>query len=253
MGDRLRVGAFAGAVLVIGLGLMHGMSALPPYTEAGGSYGLGLVQVAVQQRNAANAVSAVLFDLRVLDTLGELFALFGGAAAVQMLLREMDRERTTDEPEDRVGTRPVAVTSDAMRRASLRFAAPAALMGGAIVVRGHLSVGGGFQGGVLLASAAVLVFLAGRYGEMTRLTPSTALDAAETIGAAGFATLALAGLVVATAFGANVLPLGRFGDLLSAGTIPVLSVLVGVEASAAVALVVSEYARQALEIEGDGP
>lgn len=250
MAERVRIATFLVALGVVGGGLGWAMLDLPPVDATAADYGLRMIDIAVEQRQAANAVAAVLFDLRLMDTLGEVFALFAGAVSVQMLLREMEQEHTTT-PDDRVGDRPVAATSDAMRIAAARLVAPAALIGIAIIVRGHLSVGGGFQGGVLVAAAAVLVYVAGRYRQMTRLLPHQVLDAGETVGAAGFAGVALVGVVVTGALGANYLPTGALGSLLSAGTIPVLSVLVGLEATAAVALIVAEYARQALQVEGD--
>ena len=42
----------------------------------------------------------------------------------------------------------------------------------------------------------------------------------------------------------NVLPLGTTGSLLSGGTVPVLSVAVGVEVTAAVTLILSELVDQ---------
>jgi multicomponent Na+:H+ antiporter subunit B len=44
----------------------------------------------------------------------------------------------------------------------------------------------------------------------------------------------------------NVLPFGTSGSLLSGGTVPVLSVAVGVEVTAAVTLILSELVDQML-------
>jgi multicomponent Na+:H+ antiporter subunit B len=58
--------------------------------------------------------------------------------------------------------------------------------------------------------------------------------------------VAIAGLVFGVAAMANFLPLGQLASLLSGGTIPILSVAVGVEVTGAIALILTEFLDQAL-------
>jgi multicomponent Na+:H+ antiporter subunit B len=74
------------------------------------------------------------------------------------------------------------------------------------------------------------------------------LDAAEGAGAFAFPMLGVAGLLAGPAFLANVLPLGTAGELLSAGTIPLFNLAVGLEVSAAFLLIVSEFLEQSLMV-----
>jgi multicomponent Na+:H+ antiporter subunit B len=104
----------------------------------------------------------------------------------------------------------------------------------------------------MLVAGPLLGFLAGGLVVIRRVSPETGLDAAGALGAGGFILLALAGLAFGSGLLDNVLPLGTAGNLLSAGTIPVANLAVGLEVAAAVSLVVSEFAEQALLVHDDG-
>ena len=84
-------------------------------------------------------------------------------------------------------------------------------------------------------------------GLARRRAEATALvEIVDATGALAFAIVAVAGLVAGGAALWNFLPFGTSGDLLSAGTIPVLSVAVGVEVTGAIALVLTEFLDQTL-------
>ena len=61
-------------------------------------------------------------------------------------------------------------TSDAVRVLGLALVGPTILFGLYIVAHGHLTPGGGFQGGVVLATGVLLVYLAGEYRTSTAST-----------------------------------------------------------------------------------
>jgi multicomponent Na+:H+ antiporter subunit B len=120
-----------------------------------------------------------------------------------------------------------------------------------IVVHGALTPGGGFQGGVILAGALLLVYAAGQVMALQRLRPVSLVEVADAAGAAAYILVAVAGLVFGAAAMDNVLPTGTTGSLLSGGTVPVLSVAVGVEVTAAVTLILSEFVDQMLLRRGE--
>ena len=99
---------------------------------------------------------------------------------------------------------------------SLGLVAGLVLVGGAVVAHGHLTPGGGFQGGIVLAGAPLMIYLAGRVLVFEELNPVPVLEGAKSSGAAGFVVVGLLGLLSGAAFLANVLPLGRPGSILSA-------------------------------------
>ncbi len=124
----------------------------------------------------------------------------------------------------------------------------AAVMGVIVLLRAqrHLSPGGGFQGGVVLAAAAILLYLAGEYLTFQRVHPVAFLDLGEAIGGGGFMVIGLIGLSVGAAYLSNVFPLGVTGTLFSAGTIPVINVLVGLEVALGLVFIVYEFVEQTL-------
>jgi hypothetical protein len=88
---------------------------------------------------------------------------------------------------------------------------------------------------------------------LERLRPEHVFEVGEAVGAAAFAILAMAGMIVAGAFLANVIPQGdssAFGHLLSAGTVPLLNVLVGLEVASSFIVLLAAFFKQALAIRG---
>ena len=101
---------------------------------------------------------------------------------------------------------------------------------GYVILHGHLSPGGGFQGGVLIA--AVIALLAMGYGY--RVTADTIsfnlVHEGEGLASVVYVALALMGCAVGAQFCQNVLyHQGAIGDLYSSGTIFWMNVTVGVK------------------------
>ena len=81
--------------------LLWGMRGLPAFGSYQGPYGYVLNQVAVAERHATDVVSAINFDYRGFDTLGEEFILFASIAGAALLLRrERDEEFQADATDD---------------------------------------------------------------------------------------------------------------------------------------------------------
>jgi multicomponent Na+:H+ antiporter subunit B len=197
----------------------------------------------VRDRHVANTVNGVTYDLRALDTLGEELILFLAGLGSAVLLRhgrgeEVEEERGDEEAPPR--------TADLLRVAGALLVGPVVVLGVYVVVHGHLGPGGGFQGGVMLAAGLLLVYAAGQVVALERVEPTALVEVAESSGALAYALVAVGGLVFGGAALFNFLPLGTTGDLLSAGTIPVLSVAVGVEVTGATALILTEFLDQTL-------
>jgi multicomponent Na+:H+ antiporter subunit B len=128
----------------------------------------------------------------------------------------------------------------------LGVVAPTILLGIYIVAHGHQTPGGGFQGGVILATALLLTYLSADYMTLRAVGPTWLIGLAEGMGAAGFALIGLAGLVFGGAFFENVLGKGTPGELLSAGTIPLSNTAVGLAVTGGFVLMLSEFLQQAL-------
>jgi multicomponent Na+:H+ antiporter subunit B len=166
--------------------------------------------------------------------------LFAAACGCAALLRVLRREH---EEED-APARPVP--SFAARAMGAALVGPVLVLGAYVIAHGHLTPGGGFSGGVVVAGALLLAYAAGQGVRLRRVRSIVLLEGVEALGAAGFLALALAGLIAAGSLLENFLALGTPGMLLSAGTIPVGNVAVGLEVAGAVALVFAEFLEQAL-------
>ncbi|MFF0433847.1 MnhB domain-containing protein [Streptomyces sp. NPDC004327] len=213
---------------------------LPPLGSAFHPYARRVVPAALARRTA-NAVSSVNFDLRGFDTMGEEFILFTAVLGAVLLLR-----RTRDEHATRPRPGQVLPTVRLTGTALL----PVVLVTGVyIVAHGQLTPGGGFQGGVILATGLHLAYLAADYRVLRRVRPRAVLEVTEAVAAGAFVALGLVGLARAAAFLENVLPLGTFGSLLSGGLVPVLNAAVGVEVGSALVVLLAGFIDQALEIE----
>jgi multicomponent Na+:H+ antiporter subunit B len=229
--------------------LAWGFAGLPDFGVYRGPYGDILNRVATEERHVSEVVTAVVFDYRGFDTLGEEFILFASVVGVALLLRA-GREEEEHEPHREAQARGESPTTDAIRVAGLGMIGPTVLVGLAIAAHGHVTPGGGFQGGVILATASVLVFLSGEYLAFRRVNPITLIDVAEGSGAGGFVAVGLLGLLAGAAYLANVLPLGRAGDLVSGGTIPMANMAVALAVAAGFVLILSEFLEQTLALRG---
>jgi multicomponent Na+:H+ antiporter subunit B len=242
---RARTRLFGAAALVVGSGLVWAFAGLPRSGHYNGVYGLSMQHVALAQRHATDLVSSVTFDYRGFDTLGEEFILFVSATGCAVLLRAQRDEHSVEQASERAEARAEEV-SRPLRALGAGLVAPVLVLGGYVVAHGHLSPGGGFQGGVILAAAMALVFIAGQLLALNRARPMALVELGEAIGGTGYALIAIGGLIFGVAALHNFLPLGKPGDLLSGGMIPLLNVAVGLEVAGAFTLVVSEFLDQAL-------
>ena len=240
---RTRRALFLTAAAVFGFLFVWGLSGLPSFGDYRGPYGIVLGQVVMSERHATEAVGATTFDYRGFDTMGEEYILFAAAMGLVLLLRELRGERKDEEEEHPVDHRR-REASDALRALGLGLVGPLIVLGVYVVTHGHLTPGGGFQGGVILAAGLISVYLAGRYLAMKRVRPMPLVELADAGGAAGFVLVGIGGLIAGSEFLYNFLPLGTVGNLLSAGVIPLLNISVGLEVTGGFVLLVSEFLDQ---------
>lgn len=97
-----------------------------------------------------------------------------------------------------------------------------------IILFGTVSPGGGFQGGVMVAAAAVLLYLGYGYNTAKGAINTEVLRVGEACGATLYVILGLCGLFVGANFCRNIFfDNGAVGDLISAGTITFMGFSVG--------------------------
>ena len=249
MTRRTRTALFLVAAAVLAVTLGFALSGLPGYDAPLGRYASYVVQHAVAQRHATNTVMAVTFDYRALDTLGEEFMIFAAAVGTAVLLR-VGRDEREDKRAAELEERRAPDTSDVLRKLGGAFAPLTVVLGAYVVAHGHLTPGGGFQGGVVLAAALLFTYVAGRALALRRVNPIGVAELIEAAGAGGFVLVGIGGLIFAAAFLENFLGYGKAGSLLSGGTIPLGNVAVGVEVGGAFALVLVEFLDQVVLVRG---
>ena len=228
--------AAAGVAVMIGLALPR----MPVFGGARHPYRDHAVAAAVRE-NAPNVVSSVNFDQRGLDTLGEESILLASVMGVTVLLRRAEDEEEVDKPS-------VGRILDATELGGYVLLPVTVVIGLDVVAHGHLTPGGGFQGGVVLGTALHLTYVAGRYRTLRRLSPTPAFEWGEALGSGAFACLGVAGVAATGAFLANIIPTGSFGTLFSGGTVPLLNGAVGIEAASGTMVLLSKFLEQALVI-----
>ena len=104
-----------------------------------------------------------------------------------------------------------------------------------IITHGHLTPGGGFAGGVIIAGAYILLILAFGSDIVGLKSKESGTSFTESISILIVLLIAVAALFIGTKiFFTNYLPKGNLGDIISAGTIPLYNIFVGIEVAAAI-------------------
>jgi len=246
-----RLVLFGVAAASFGVVLIFAFARLPGFGHYNGVYGQLLNGAGVTLRNATDLVTGLNFDFRAFDTLGEEFILFGSVLGVVLILRQLRDEEQSPHDEES-DEHHFAGASEALRALAVGLVPGLITIGVYIVVHGQLTPGGGFQGGVVLGSGPLAVFLAGRYLRMKFVAPQALVEIGEAAGAVGYGLVGLGGLVFAGVFFKNFLPLGTPGHLLSAGQMPLASIAVGLEVSGAFLVAWTEFLDQALIVKPGG-
>lgn len=167
--------------------------------------------------NMPNAVTAVVVTYRGLDTLGEVTVLFLATAGIALFLKRRKSISNIKTP-----------ATEILYTAS-EFLVPLMIMFGVyIFIHGHLTPGGGFQGGVVIASAFLLIILSDPDFHMSH----GLIHFTESLSGVFYVLLGLLGLIL---LGVNSfldprwLPFGGWGKLVSAGAVPLIYSFIGLK------------------------
>lgn len=253
MNRRYRLLLFFVSALGVGAIYCAGARNMPPWSEYRGPYGDMIAGLAVFERHATDTVNAITYDYRGFDTLGEEFILFSAVTGIMMLLRpqrEEEKEKKKEESsENPASFQDSAALSETVQVFTTALFGFSVIFGIYIATHGQLTPGGGFQGGVIIAAAPMLLYIAENTEAFVRIVSHPIVEFFEGFGAALYALIGFVALIVGAPFLTNVIPLGQTGDVFSSGTIELISVCVGVEVTAAFILVTFEYLREILSRE----
>lgn len=250
MNLRARLIMLALAALVLVPGAFRVALSMPSFGAHALPYGDAINELAPKERHVTNAVTAVNFDYRGFDTMGEEFMLLAAVTGTVVLLRGSRGEDTTDRPA-RVPGRGIPRRTDAAVLVS-RVLAPLLFMYGLYVsLHASTTPGGGFQGGAIVASSLLLVFLGEAYAGWRTIVRSQILDACESGGALLFILVGLAPLVVGQPFATNVFPLGTLRSALSGGGMFVMNLGVTFAVFGGFGLVLVEFMEETRAFKAD--
>lgn len=178
-----------------------------------------------KELGAANIVTSVVVTYRGLDTLGEVTILFAAAAVVGLLIH-LNRN---DSRKRRDGSELLKTGSELLFPLIILF-------GTYVFINGHLTPGGGFQGGAIIASALMLSVLA----YPNKKVGHKVLSVIESISGITYVALGALGLVLASGgfLDNRIISLGNYGTLLSAGLIPIIYISIGLKVGSELSSVV---------------
>ncbi len=206
-----------------------------PHTELTG-IAAHYAENGAKEIGAANIVTAVVVSYRSFDTLGEITILFLTAAIISFFLK------LSDEDENKIiihkGTSELLITASQIL-IPLMF-----LFGIYVFLNGHLTPGGGFQGGAIIASAVVLSIMA---------NPNITINHkviiwVESVSGVSVVIIGVLGILIGGGFlDSKILPLGKFGEIFSAGTIPVVYSFIGLKVGAEISNILNKYQKSQKE------
>ncbi len=169
----------------------------------------------IPETGGVNAVTSIVVFYRGFDTLGEVTVLFlaaTGLAAILAKTRER-RKRHKQAP-------------SLIMRVGTDYLFPAAIVFGSYVfLHGHLTPGGGFPGGVIIASGFLMLFLAQMHYKADELW----IKVLESFAGMTYVLIGLIGLWKMGTFLGNFLGRGVPNTILSAGIIPLIYIVIGIK------------------------
>jgi multicomponent Na+:H+ antiporter subunit B len=173
----------------------------------------------IKDTGATNIVTSVVVNYRGFDTLGEVTVLFLAAIGLSAVLYQAEKRQKKE-----------GRKSSLILYTGCRFLFPLIMLFGTyIFIHGHLTPGGGFQGGAIIASGFLLTMLGcWKWKGINK----TAIKTTESLAGLIFIVIGLLGLLYSGYFLANYLPKGLPNELFSAGIIPIIYVAIGFKVGA---------------------
>jgi len=189
------------------------------------SLGTELLSLNKSTTQSANAVTSVVTYFRGLDTLGEVTILFLAIFGISLSMEHNPKLNILQQ-------------DNFLLKTAIKVIFPLiVLFGFYIIIHGHLSPGGGFQGGVIIASGFLLQFLT--HGDNFNLNHKL-LTLFETFSGVGFVVFGILGFILTSNFLGNFLPLGQIGELFSGGILSIIYIFVGLKVAAELTIL-TEY------------
>ena len=206
-------------LLVVGNLPPYGSPDAPTVNEVGQRY----VEQGMEETGAVNSVAGMILDYRAFDTLGESFVLFTAMCTVTLLMAAAPgkKQRKVDPEVIHYGNDPIV-------RTVCKLVIPIILLFGIyVVLNGHLSPGGGFSGGAIMASALIIYAIVWGEEQAAKMLPKKVLSIVVLCALAFYALSKTYSFFTGANHLHSVISPGTPGRILSAGLILPVNVAVG--------------------------
>ncbi|MDK2895914.1 MAG: multicomponent Na+:H+ antiporter subunit [Candidatus Atribacteria bacterium] len=189
-----------------------------------------------EQTGALNLVSSILYDFRAFDSLGESTVIFAAVSGIVSLLSRK--------------TLPVSSHGlSIIVKRIFGILTPFLFVSGIyLILHGHLSPGGGFQGGVILGTISIVFCIVyGSSFDYTRYSPQSK-TILEVSGALLFLAMGIIGIFLEGFFLANWFSSPeRLGKLLTPGSIFGINLGVGIKIGAGLSIIFYSIIQKRIE------
>jgi len=222
--------------ILMGIAFYENFQLMPAYKGLGEGVSNYIIHNGLYDTGSLNLITAVLYDYRAFDSLGESTVIFGAVSGIVLILsRKM-----------------LPVSSRGLSfivKRTLGIITPfIALFSIYVITHGHISPGGGFQGGVILASISIIfIVIYGSAFDYTMLSPDKKTFL-ETSGALTFLFIGFLGIALDGVFLNNLnIFNGKIGSLFSGGSIPIINIAIGLKVGAGLAIIFYSMIQKTLE------
>jgi multicomponent Na+:H+ antiporter subunit B len=182
-----------------------------------------------EEAGAENIVTDVILNYRGFDTQGEVTVIFTAMAAVLAVLM------VVRDPSPAL-IRPVLVAPSMVVRFVVRIMAPFGLMFAVyVIMNGHVTPGGGFQGGTIAGAIAIALTLIMTEEQAAALIPRRAERVLQAAAPLGFVMVGLVGLALTGSYLGY--PRGETGHLVTTVMLLVIEIGIGIGGATVIATI----------------
>ncbi|QTA38055.1 cation:proton antiporter [Thermosipho ferrireducens] len=176
---------------------------------------------------SANVVTSIVVNYRSFDTLGEVTVLFTSAFGIGLIIHGKKRYKYNQKP-------------NFILRVSVGILLPIIfLFGSYVFIHGHLTPGGGFPGGTIIAAGILLLYLSNEEFDLSKTSKFV-----ESIAGSLYIIIGLTGIAIAGIFLINFLPTGTLGNLFSSGIVPIVYTIIGFKVGAELSGLIADLHRE---------
>jgi multicomponent Na+:H+ antiporter subunit B len=247
MSPRTRTVVFV-IFAAIGFGvLLYSAVLLPQFGAFSGAYSSFLLRTGTMARSIENIATAVNFDYRGFDTMGEEFIFFTSVTGVLFMLSGLHAR--TEQHQEAIETPETRGQSGAIRLVATGTAAFVAAMAMYEAAHTTATPGGGFQGGAIFGSAFVLVYLGVGYGALMTIAKRQLFEPLKAFGAACYVFLGVATAFAAGAFLKNSLYTGQPGAIVNGGLVYLINAAVFIEIGCGFVVLLTVFIHQTRQVQ----